>query len=149
MDGDPVTGGGPKRIAAVAIAVHDMDEAILSYEKLGFSVRERSPRSDWGIEGAILDVDNAMLELLAPVDLDRPAAQKFKALLDDRGSGLYMLAIEVDDADAKYEELQEAGVKVPSPPAATPPDSGVDGRFIWPSLKATEGVMLEFIEFAK
>jgi catechol 2,3-dioxygenase-like lactoylglutathione lyase family enzyme len=145
MSTDPAAGGG-NRIAAVAIAVHDLDQGIAAYEKLGFGVRERSPRGDWGIEAAILDVDNAMLELLAPVDLEKPAAQKFKAFLDDRGPGLYMLAIGVDDAGARYAELQEAGVKVPAPPAAAPEGSGVDGRFFWPSLKSTEGVMLEFIE---
>lgn len=148
MNDDSAAVGGGNRIAAVAIAVHDLDEGIAAYERLGFAVRERSPRAEWGIEAAILDVDNATLELLAPVDLEKPAAQKFKAFLDERGPGLYMLAIGVDDADARHAELQGAGVSVPAPPAQAPADSGVDGRFFWPSLKSTEGVMLEFIEVA-
>jgi methylmalonyl-CoA/ethylmalonyl-CoA epimerase len=146
MSAESDTTNTGKTIAAVAIAVYDLDEAVATYEKLGFRVRKRSPRSEWGIEAAVLDVDNATLELLAPVDLEKAPAQKFKALLDRRGSGLYMLAIGVDDIDRKYEELQEAGVSVANPPAATPGDSGVEGRFLWPSLKSTEGVMVEFIE---
>lgn len=148
MKADSAAVGGGNRIAAVAIAVHDLDEGIATYERLGFGVRERSPRVEWGIEAAILDVDNATLELLAPVDLEKAAAKKFKAFLDERGPGLYMLAIGVDEADARYEELRGAGVVVPQPPAAAPADSGVDGCFFWPSLKSTEGVMLEFIETA-
>lgn len=138
---------GIHKIAAVAIAVKDLDAAVATYERLGFTVRERSPRGDMGIEGVILDLDGGMVELLAPADLSRPAAQKFDSYLDERGSGLYMLAVEVEDIDAKYAELQAAGVKVTGPPEPTPADSGVRGRFIWASVKATEGVLLEFIEF--
>jgi hypothetical protein len=66
---------GARRIFALVIAVRDLDAALESYAALGFGVKHRAPRSEWGIDAAVLDIEDAMLELIAPVDETKPVAQ--------------------------------------------------------------------------
>ena len=139
--------GRRRALAAIVVAVPDLDRAIESYAGLGFAVRDRSPREGWGIEAAILEVEGGIFELIAPTDPEAPVGRAVTRFLAKRGPGLYMASLEVDDVDAEYEALRTAGVEPPGAPVDAPGDAGIPARLLWPSLAASEGAMLEFIEF--
>ncbi len=140
--------GRSRALAAVVVAVPDLDAAIEAYGKLGFAVRDRSLREGWGIEAAILEVDRGIFELIAPTDRSLPVGAAVTRFLEKRGPGLYMASLEVDDIESEYEALTAAGVPPPAPPVDAPGDAGIPARLLWPALDQTEGAMLEFIEFA-
>ena len=41
-----------KGFFAVCVAVHNLDEAIKNYQKVGFELVERNVREEWGLEAA-------------------------------------------------------------------------------------------------
>lgn len=139
----------PRRLAAVVIAVPHLDPAIAAYERLGFAVANRSPRSGWGIEAAMLAAaaGDAMLELVAPTDPELPVGRAVSRFLERRGPGLYLVSFAVDDVDAEHEALLAAGVTVPAPPAEAPGDSGTGARLFWPSPADSAGALVEFVQF--
>ena len=143
-----VSPGRPRSIAALVVAVRDLDAAVESYRKLGFGVRSRSPREQWGVESVELLVDNLVFELIAPTDDTKPVGAKVQKFLDERGEGLYMASFRVDDIRAEYEQLSAEGVKV-GEPTVVPPDAGVDAELLWPSPRATHGAFLELVEFGE
>ena len=136
----------PRRLAAVVIAVPDLDPAIADYERLGFAVTDRSPRTGWGIEAAMLGVEGGMLELIAPTDAELPIGRGVTRFLGKRGPGLYMVSFQIDDADAEYEALLAAGVNVPAAPVDAPGDAGMSPRLFWPSPGDTCGALIEFMQ---
>jgi methylmalonyl-CoA/ethylmalonyl-CoA epimerase len=136
----------PRRLAAVVIAAPELDPAIAAYERLGFAVTDRSPRTGWGIEAAMLAVDGAMLELIAPTDPELPVGRAVTRFLERRGAGLYMVSFAVDDVDAEYGALIAAGVNVPAPPTDAPGDAGLSPRLFWPSPADSAGALVEFIQ---
>jgi methylmalonyl-CoA/ethylmalonyl-CoA epimerase len=142
----PLSSPRTRRLAAIVIAVPELDPAIAAYERLGFAVTDRSPRTGWGIEAAMLGVEGGMLELIAPTDPDLPVGRGVSRFLDKRGPGLYMVSFEIEDADAEYEALLAAGVNVPAPPVDAPGDAGMSPRLFWPSPADTGGALVEFMQ---
>jgi hypothetical protein len=133
-------------VFAVVIAVRSLDAAAVDFERLGLAIAARSPREQWGLETATLDISNCMVELIAPSDLTKPVAQKVQAFLDVRGAGLYLLSFEVADIDEVDGRLLANGVEVSHPPMDAPPDGGMDVRLLWPSPRSTANVFLEFLQ---
>jgi len=132
-----------KGLFAVVVAVNDLDEAIKSYQKLGFELTDRSAREEWGLEAAQFQIGDGMIELLAPVAENRQVAQAVRSFLDKRGEGVYEVAIRVADIDAVNSFIKGKGARIVAEPHSVP--TAPERRLMWVSPRSTHGVALEFI----
>lgn len=93
----------------LGVAVHDLDEAIDTYERLfGARVEHRAQVPDQGVEAAAVLVGASRLELVAPSSDDTPVGR----FLAKRGPGMHHVAYEVDDVRAAIAELRDAGAQL-------------------------------------
>jgi methylmalonyl-CoA epimerase len=126
-----------KKIDHVAIAVKDLGAAVKTFTtNFGFPVERMGELPALHIRRAFLSIGDAWLELLQPTSEANPAAK----FLTERGEGMYILSLEVDDLHAAAEALAQKGVKVNVQSIPNGPRLG----FISP--KATHGVLLQLIE---
>jgi methylmalonyl-CoA/ethylmalonyl-CoA epimerase len=130
------------RVRAVHIAVNNVDEAAGEYsEKLGLKVSRSGAMPEMGVKNAILPVGESVLELIEPLDPQQGALARF---LQNRGEGVYMIALEVDDMGAAIKTLQSKDVRlIDADPASRSRGGPV---FIHP--KSTHGVLIELVEQA-
>ncbi len=128
-----------KKIDHVAIAVHDIDEAVAKYkEAFGLSVQEREVVASQKTDAALLPIGDSNIELISPKGNDGLA--KF---LEKRGPGLHHIAIEVEGIESALAFLKSIGV----PLIDESPRAGARGHkvaFVHP--KATGGVLVELVE---
>ncbi len=130
----------PEKIDHIAIAVKDVDAAVKTFTaNFGFPIARRGEEASLQIKRAFLTIGNASLELFQPTSAENPAT-KFIA---ERGEGMYLLSLEVEDLDAAKQHLAKRSVamKVQSVP------NGPRLGFISP--KSTHGVLLQLIENPK
>ena len=129
-----------KKIDHVAIAVKDLDAAVQTFTaNFGFPVERMGELPALNIRRAFLSIGDAWLELFQPTSEANPAAK----FLTERGEGMYILSLEVDDLNAAADALAKQGVKVNVQTVPNGPRLG----FLSP--KATHGVLLQLIEQAK
>jgi methylmalonyl-CoA epimerase len=101
-----------KRLDHVAVAVRDLEEAAQAWERnLGLKVERVFQPTGSNVRLASLPAGNAFLELAQPLTPDHRLA----AFMDERGEGVFSLAIEVDDLEAAVAELRVRGVQVSDP----------------------------------
>jgi methylmalonyl-CoA/ethylmalonyl-CoA epimerase len=123
----------------VGVAVADLDEAVLTYERLFAGRLEHRARVEGqGVEAASMRVGESRVELLAPLDEDTPVGK----FLANRGPGLHHLAYEVDDVATALAELEEQGVELID---ATPREGlfGLQVAFVHPD--SVHGVLSEVV----
>ena len=124
-----------KRIDHVGIAVKDLEAAVHTYER-NFDLKADSSRGGdvpaFAIHNAFLQIGGTDLELFQPATAEGPVAR----FVQERGEGLYMLSIEVDDLANAISELRSLGARVGDP---------VNG-LAFVSMKATHGVNLELVQ---
>jgi len=130
---------------AVVIAVNDLDQGIENYKKLGFELIDRSSREDWGLVAAQFKVGEGVFELLSPVDEDKDVAKIVRKFLDQKGEGVYEIAVNVRDIDAVNSFVKEQGVRTLNEPSPVPVPSESYRKLLWVSPKSTNGVFLEYI----
>ncbi|MGE3541763.1 MAG: VOC family protein [Candidatus Tectimicrobiota bacterium] len=126
-----------KRIDHVAIAVQDLDAALLTYQQhFGLEKVSSGEVPSLGIRNAFLQIGEAQLELITPLTAQGPVAD----FLAQHGGGMYLLALEVEDLDDAIATLQAQGARVN---IAT----GSGGRRLaFVSPRATHGVLLQLLE---
>ncbi len=131
-------------IYAVVLAVNNLDEATENYKKLGFEFLERTPRAEWGLEAVQLKAGGiSIVELLTPVDLNKPTAQTVRKFLDKNGEGVYQIAFLVDDLDAVHRHAKGNGARIIGEPHFLPSHPGI--KVMWVSPKSTHGLFMEFM----
>ncbi len=116
-----------QRIDHVLIAVRDLDAATADYETLtGRTVSLRGGHPDYGTVNAIFQLENTYIELISPAG-EGPFATQLRAHLDDKGDGLFGIALGTDDAAGLAADWQKAGLAAtdPQPGAGTSPDGTV------------------------
>jgi len=129
-----------KKIDHVAIAVRDLDTAVKTFTtNFGFGVDRMGELPALNIRRAFLTIGDAALELFQPTCDTNPGAK----FLAERGEGMYVLSLEVDDLDAAAAALAHKGIKMS---VQNLPDAP---RFGFISPKATHGVLLQLIEHPK
>ena len=130
----------PTRIDQVAIAVHDLDEAIALWQGVfGAQLEYREVVESDDIEEAMLKVGDGYLQLIAPTSDDSTVAR----FLERRGPGLHHVGLTVPSVADALEELKEQGVQL----IDQEPRRGGGGHtvaFVHP--KGTDGVLLELVE---
>ena len=89
-----------------------------------------------GIHNAFLQIGGASIELVTPTSATGPAAE----FLEQRGEGMYLLSLEVDDLDEAVTHLEATGARV----RVTEGSAGQRLAFVSP--KSTHGVLLQLLE---
>ncbi|MEE9285652.1 MAG: VOC family protein [Dehalococcoidia bacterium] len=110
-----------KRIDHVVIAVKDLEETASLYTKT-YGLKQTEPEEipALGIRRVNIDVGNAYIELAQPTDPNGPIAK----FLADRGEGLYLIAVTVDDLPGAVKQLQERGARLIGAENASKPAGG-------------------------
>jgi len=123
----------------LGVAVHDLDEAVDTYERLfGAEVEHRGRVEDQGVEAAAMLVGSGRVELLAPLGEDTPVGR----FLAKRGPGMHHVAYEVDDVRAELDRLAAGGAElIDSEPR--PGLFGLQVAFVHPD--AVHGVLTEVV----
>jgi len=129
----------PRGIHHLGVAVHDLDEAVDTYERLfGAEIEHRGAVEDQGVEAAAILVGSGRVELLAPLGAET-AVGKFLA---NRGPGMHHVAYEVDDVQAELDRLSAEGAEL----IDAAPRRGLFGlqvAFVHPD--AVHGVLTEVV----
>jgi methylmalonyl-CoA/ethylmalonyl-CoA epimerase len=123
----------------VGVAVADLDEAVLTYERLFAGRLEHRARvEEQGVEAASMRVGDSRVELLAPLGADTPVGK----FLANRGPGLHHLAYEVDDVASALAELEGQGAQLID---VTPREGlfGLQVAFVHPD--SVHGVLSEVV----
>ena len=131
----------------VVIAVKNLDNAIDNYKKLGFELTDRSARLEWGLEAAQFKVgnDGAIFEFITPVDETKDVAKVLRKFLDQKGEGVYEVAVNVGNIDAVNAHVKQQGIKTLGEPMPVPVPAYAHRKLMWVSPKSTNGVFLEFM----
>lgn len=124
-----------KKIDHVGIVVKDIAAAIGTFQtNFGF---QQNPAKGGevaalGIKNAFVPVGDCDLEFIQPVSDAGPVA----TFANDRGEGMFMLSLEVEDVAAAVAHLRSLGLR------AGDPANGV--AFV--SMKSTHGVNLQLVQ---
>lgn len=131
-----------KRFRGVTIAVKDLDAAIKRYEDV-LGRKAQILESDFfafpGHKGALFFLDDVQISLVASEQPDS-AVTKF---LQTRGEGVFLISLEVKDAEQARKELLEKGIDLVGDKTQT--FSGGKVNFAHP--KSMNGVQIEFPQF--
>lgn len=122
----------------VAVATRDLDAAVATYrENFGLEAERWGDVPALGIRNAVLPVGKAFIELITPLTGEGPVAR----FLEERGEGMYLIAIAVDNLDAAMEALRARGAQVMGEPV---PMDGGRMAFVHPS--SAHGVLLQLVQ---
>ena len=129
----------PRGIHHLGVAVHDLDEAVETYERLfGAELEHRAQVDDQGVEAAAVLVGAGRVELLAPLGDETPVGK----FLAKRGPGMHHVAYEVGDVRAELDRLSAEGAELID---AEPREGlfGLQVAFVHPD--AVHGVLTEVV----
>lgn len=132
--------GNNTRIDHVAIAVKDLDKALFLYRDVfGFALMQcREVKGSFsGMKSAELDAGGFSVVLVQGTD----SASQVCRYVEEYGSGVQHIAIEVDDVEVLAKTLKEAGVKF-----ATDIIRGRGLMQIFTQREENSGMMFEFIQ---
>ena len=124
-----------KKIDHVGIVVKDLDQGVQTFaENFGFRAdpSKGGENARLGIKNAFVPVGESDLEFIQSIAEEGPVATFAK----DRGEGMFLLSIAVDDVAAAVEHLRTLGYR------AGDPNNGV--AFV--SMRSTHGVNLQLIQ---
>ena len=129
------------KIDHLGIAVPSLEEALKSWEALGFVAGETHEVPTEKVRAAFLPVGESRLELLEPTDPSSVIAR----FLEKR-SGLHHVCVLVEDLDAALAEMKAQGVEL----VDQSPRPGAEGcRVAFVHPRAATGVLLELKEKPK
>ncbi|KAA0239207.1 MAG: methylmalonyl-CoA epimerase [Chloroflexi bacterium CFX7] len=124
-----------KKIDHVGIVVKSLAEGVATFEN-NFGFRANPAKGGevpaLAMRNAFVPVGECDLEFIEPLSADGPIG-KFAA---ERGEGVFMLSLAVDDISAAVEHLRGLGARVGDP------NNGV--AFV--SMKSTHGVNLQLVQ---
>ena len=126
----------------VAIAVHDIDQAIEDYRrKYGVAPMYREVVEQQGVEEAMLPVGGSFVQLLAALHPDTPVGK----FLERRGEGLHHIAYAVVDIDAALSHLKAEGARLVD---EAPRTGGRDTRIAFVHPKGGNQTLVELVEYS-
>jgi catechol 2,3-dioxygenase-like lactoylglutathione lyase family enzyme len=137
----------------VVIAVHDLDAATADYEAIfGRSPSWRGEHPKYGTRNTLFRIDNTYVELLGlgAGKGDKRWSGELARFLDQRGEGIYALALGTTDIKSTVKEMRENGLEVVDPADGNGIDAMTGARREWRNAmvqpKTTNGVRVFFIE---
>lgn len=129
------------KIDHVGIAVTDIEEAIKTYQGLGFKLTRRERIDSQKVETAFFQIGESCIELIAATE---PESLIAKFIRKNAGKGgLQQLAIAVTNIEAELDRLRQKGFTLINE-TPVPGAHGAKVAFVHP--KDTEGVLLELCE---
>jgi len=124
----------------IAIAVSQLDEALLIYEKiLGLKLEKIRVVEDQKVRLAFLSAGETKIELLEPTDAESAVAR----FIEKRGIGIHHIALKVTDIEGFLKQLKEKGIVL----IDEKPRVGAEGgkiAFLHP--KSLKNVLIELVE---
>ena len=128
-----------KGVDHVVVAVKDLDASIAQYEAIyGAPVSERREAPAAGMKMAFFHFADSYVELVSNIDDQGPIAKR----LADRGEGVHIIAMKVDDLEKTLADLREKGVRLVGDPG---PGQPIKGQvFIHPQV--TGGVLTQLLQ---
>ena len=128
-----------KGVDHVVIAVKDLDAAVSRYETIyGAAVSERREAPAAGMKMAFFRFPESFIELVSNLGDEGPIAKR----LEERGEGVHLVAMQVDDLDKTLATLRDGGIRLVGDPG---PGNPVRGQvFIHPSM--TGGVLTQIVQ---
>ena len=128
-----------KGVDHIVVAVKDLDASVGRYETIyGTEVSDRSEAPQAGMKMAFFRFGDSYVELVSNLGNDGPIAKR----LEDRGEGVHLIAMKVDDLEKTVAELREKGVRLVGDPG---PGNPIRGQvFIHPSF--TGGVLTQLVQ---
>jgi methylmalonyl-CoA/ethylmalonyl-CoA epimerase len=128
-----------KGLDHLVVAVKDLDASVKKYEAIyGVDVSDRSEAPAAGMKMAFFRFADSYVELVSNLSEEGPIAKR----LADRGEGVHLVAMKVDDLDATLAELRQKGVRLVGDPGAGNPVRGQ--VFVHPS--ETGGVLTQLVQ---
>jgi len=128
-----------RKIDHVGVAVKSLEEAVKTYEALGFGVEEIEEVAEQKVRVAMLPAGESRVELLEATSEDSAIAK----FISSRGEGIHHIAVNVENIEEALNKAKEAGLRL----IDEKPRVGAGGKkvaFVHP--KSTHGVLLEFVE---
>jgi methylmalonyl-CoA epimerase len=126
----------------VAIAVNDIDAAILWYESVfGAVVVHREVVESDGVDEALVKVADSYIQLLTPTREDSPVAK----YLARNGEGLHHIAYRVDNCAQTLAAVKSSGARVIDE-VPRPGSRGTTVAFVHP--KSSFGTLIELVQEA-
>jgi len=130
------------RVRAVHIAVKNLDEAVKVYaDNFGLQPSQSGAMPELGIKNALFPIGEAAIELIEPLDKEQGPIARF---LQNRGEGVYMMALEVDNIDSAIKTFTKRGVRL----IGTEPESRAKGFPVFIHPQSTKGVLVELVQKA-
>jgi len=128
-----------KGVDHIVVAVKDLDAAVGRYETLyGTSVSDRSEAAQAGMKMAFFRFADSYVELVSNLGDGGPIAKR----LEERGEGVHLIAMKVDDLEKAVADLREKGVRLVGDPG---PGNPIRGQvFVHPSY--TGGVLTQLVQ---
>ena len=128
-----------KGVDHVVIAVKDLDAAVGRYETIyGAPVSERREAEAAGMKMAFFRQGDSYIELVSNLGDGGPIAKR----LADRGEGVHLVAMKVDDLEAAVADLRGKGVRLVGDPG---PGNPIKGQvFVHPA--ETGGVLTQLVQ---
>ena len=125
------------RIDHIAVVVKDLEAAVATYQH-NFDLEKAGGGEvpALGIHNAFLQIGGARIELMTPTSATGPVAE----FLEQRGEGMYLLSLEVEDLDETVTHLEAAGARVRVAEGST------GQRLAFVSPKSAHGVLLQLLE---
>ncbi len=131
---------GMNKIEHIGIAVKNLEEAELLYEKLlGVASYKRETVESEGVITSFFKVGETKIELLAATNDESPIAK----FIEKRGEGIHHIAFDVDSVQSKLAQLVGEGFVAIN----SAPKDGADNKkiaFLHP--KSTGGLLVEMCE---
>ncbi|MGH7898782.1 MAG: VOC family protein [Candidatus Binatia bacterium] len=96
-------------LKAVVVATPDLDAAVATFRKnFGFPISRSVESAETKTRSTCLEIGAAEIELMTPAADGSPLA----GFLTERGPGLYLLVLEVDDLESARADLAGRGIEV-------------------------------------
>lgn len=127
----------------IGIAVEEIDGALALYrDKLGMREVHRETIEAQGVEALLLEIGDAYVELIAPIDPEGGVAR----FIEKRGPGMHHVAYRTQDIDGDIKRLVAAGMRTIGD-EAHPGIRNTRAIFLHP--KSTGGVLTELVQPAE
>lgn len=124
-----------KKIDHIGIVVADLHQGVRTFaDNFGFQAdpSKGGENARLGIKNAFVPVGESDLEFIQPMTEEGPVATFAK----DRGEGMFMLSIAVDDVAAAVEHLRALGYRA----------GGANNGVAFVSMRSTHGVNLQLVQ---
>jgi methylmalonyl-CoA epimerase len=132
----------PYNLDHVAIAVHDLDEAIDRHRDLfGTEPLWREQVAEQGVEEAMIAIGGSFVQLIAPLADETPVGR----FLAKYGEGLHHVAYAVPDIDAALDKLRAEGARLVD---ETPRLGGRGAKIAFVHPATFAGTLVELVELA-